>query len=83
MRSDNSHGHDGFDRVFDGQLGREYLLFRKKEEETLGWDEGGRDKNGHLRLVLEINYLIRHKAKYIISFLWKFDKDSLSEGAFS
>jgi hypothetical protein len=34
-------------------------------------------------LALEIGQLIRHKSKHIISFLWKFDKDSPAEGAFS
>ena len=83
MRSDNPHRHDGFDRLFDGQLGREYLLFREKEEKALRWDKGCGDKNGDLRLALEISQLICHKADHIISFLWEFNKDSLSERAFS
>jgi hypothetical protein len=64
-------------------LGREQLLFREKEKETLGWDKSGGDKNGRHRLAIKIGQLIRHKAEHIISFEWKFNKDSLPEGAFS
>ena len=47
------------------------------------WDEGCRDENSHLCLVLEIGQLIGHKTKHIISFLWEFNKNSLTEGSFS
>jgi len=49
----------------------------------LGWDKGGRDKNGHLRLPLEIGQLIGHKAERIIPLLGKFNENSLAERAFS
>lgn len=80
MRSDNPYRHDGLDRLFNGQLGWEDLLFGKEEEKSLRRDKGGWDKNSGLPLVLEIGQLIRHKAEHVISFLWKFDKDRLPEG---
>ena len=45
-------------------------------------DKGRRNKNGHLCLALQVSQLIRHKSEHIIAFLWKFNKDSLTEGAF-
>jgi len=79
LRSDDSHRHDGLDRFFDGQLGRENLLFGKEEKKTLRRDKGGGNKNGHLRLPLEVDQLIRHKAEHIISLLRKFNENSLTE----
>ncbi len=46
----------------------------------MGRDKSRRDKNGHLRLAHQISHLIRHKSEHIISFLWKFNKDGLTEG---
>ena len=40
------------------------------------------DKHGYLRLPLQVRQLIRHKSEHIISFLWKFNKDGLTEGTF-
>ena len=83
MGSDDPHGHDGFDRLFDGQLGRKCLFLGEKEKEPLRRDKSCGDKNRHPRLVLEIRQFVRYKSKHIIPFLWKFNKDSLTEGAFS
>jgi len=79
LGSDNPHRHDGLDRLFNGQLGGEYFLFGEKEEESLRRDEGGRDKNRDPLLLFSIRQLIRHKAQHIISLLWKFNEDSLTE----
>ena len=83
MGDDNPHGHDGLDRLFDGQTGRGASFLWGERAETPGRDKGGGDKNGHLRLAIEIRHLIRHESQHIISFLRKFNKDGLAEGAFS
>lgn len=47
----------------------------------MGWNKGRGDKHGHLHLALQVRQLIRHKSEHIIAFLWKFNKDGLTEGA--
>jgi len=79
MGGDNPNGHNGFDGLFNCQLRKEDFFLGKKEKKALGRDEGCRDENGDLLLALEIHQFIRHKAEHIISFLWKFNKDSLAK----
>jgi len=83
MGGDDAHGHNGFDRFFNCQIGGEHLLFREEKENTLWGDECHRNKNGHLPLMLKVGQFIGHEAEHIAPLLWELYKDGLAEGTLS
>jgi len=80
---DDANGHDGFNRIFNGHIGGENLFLGEKEEKALRRDKRRGDEYAHLRLLVEIGQFIGHEADDEVFFLWKFDQNGLTEGAFS
>ncbi len=80
-RSDDAHGHNRFDGLFNGHLRRKDLLFWEEKKVAGGRGKRRRDEDGDFFFILEIGQLIGDKSKNEVSFPGEFDKDGLPEGA--
>jgi len=82
VRGDDPYRHNRFDRLFNGQRGRDDFLSGEEEENPLRRHKGRRDENCHSCRLSGVGKFIGDKSEDETSLLRELDKDGLAKSPF-